>query len=110
MGTGDLIFCLEKDLGCFQVLRRSLGVCEEAEASGTLSHSLCGLFLQRLLPGPGPVKGALLGSLARKPSSVNRSPVETRLITDVLSRGRASFTPEESVPKSGPGILLCRGK
>lgn len=106
----DLFFCLEKDSGCFQVLSYSLGVFEEAEVSGTSTHSLCGLFIQLLLPGPVPVKDALLGRLARKPSFINNSPGETGVITDVLSGSHAAFSTYESVRKSGPGFLLAKAR
>lgn len=85
-------FCLEKDSGCFWVLSYSLGVFEEAEVSSTSTHSLCGLFIQLLLPGLVPVKDALLGSVARKPCFINNSPGETGVITDVLSGSRAAFS------------------
>lgn len=89
-------------------LSSSLGVFEEAEAGGTSTHSLCGLFLPRLLPGSVPVKDSWLGSLARKPSFVHNSPGETGVLTDVLSGSRAAFSTEESVHRSGPGISLPR--
>lgn len=83
---------------------------EEAEVSGTSTHSLCGLFIQLLLPGPVPVKDALLGRLARKPSFINNSPGETGVITDVLSGSHAAFSTYESVCKSGPGFLLAKAR
>lgn len=82
--------CLEKDSGCLQVLSYRLGVFEEAEASGTLTHSLVGLSFG-LLPGPVPVKDALLGRLTEKLSFVNNSPGETGVITDILSGCRAAL-------------------
>ena len=65
---------------------------EDAESSGAWTHSLCGLFLQLLLPGPVPVKDALLGRLAGKPSFINNSPGETGVITDILSGSRAALS------------------
>lgn len=76
--------------------------------SGTSTHSLCGLLIQLLLPGPVPVKDTLLGGLARKPCFINNSPGETGVITGVLSGSRAAFSTWESAHKSGPGILLAK--
>lgn len=86
--------CVEKDSGCLQVLSYRLGVFEDTEVSGTSTHSLVGFSLS-LLPGPVPVKDALLGRLTEKPSFISNPPGKTGAITGVLSGSRPASSAQE---------------
>ena len=101
---------MEKDSGCFQVLSYSSGAFEEAELSGTLTHSLCGLFMQLLPPWPVPVQDAWLGGLAGKPSFISNSPGGTGVITDF--KWELNFLKHlgKAMPKSGPETLLAKAR